>query len=173
MVNFGKNNKLKTFEKLYFDHYTSLCQSVFRFVKDEAATKDIVQEVFIKYWKKFDKIHITDSEIAYLKKACINAALNYLKENERRDMRESRFATDMGGHQSETPDSIQSLNETSQKINIAIDQLPPKCREVFMLSRYEQKSYKEIAEILHISINTVEMHIGKALKILRKIIEKI
>jgi RNA polymerase sigma-70 factor (ECF subfamily) len=166
-VKFGGNSKQKKFEKLYFDHYTSLCRSVFRFVKDKEATKDIVQEVFIKYWKKFDEILISESEIAYLKKACINAALNYQKEKERRDMRESRFATDIGGHQSETPDSIQSLNETSQKINAAIDQLPPKCREVFILSRYEQKSYKEIAQILHISINTVEKHIGKALKLIK------
>ena len=172
MVNFGKNNRLKTFEKLYFDYYTSLCQSVFRFVKDEGATKDIVQEVFIRYWKKFNKIHIKDSEIAYLRKASVNSALNYLKEKERRDKRENRFATELGKVQSESPESIHAFNETSQRINVAIDQLPPKCREAFILSRHEKKSYKEIAAILNISVNTVEKHIGKALKVIKLTLKK-
>jgi RNA polymerase sigma-70 factor (ECF subfamily) len=64
-----------------------------------------------------------------------------------------------------------SLNETSRNIESAIDQLPPACRQAFLLSRYEEKSYKEIAEILHISVNTVEKHIGKALKKLREVLK--
>ena len=147
-------------------------QTVFRFVKDEEATKDIVQDVFIKYWQRINELHISESETAYLRKACINSALNYLKETERRGQRENQFAGDSDKNISARPDVTLGLKETSQNIENAIDQLPPACREAFILSRHEGKSYKEIAEILNISINTVEKQLGKALKTLREVIKK-
>ena len=172
MNKFGKNSKLKSFEKLYFENYNLLCQTVYRFVKEEAATKDIVQEVFIKYWNRMNEIHITESEIAYLRRSSINGALNYLKEIERRGFRENRFAEDSSKNLSENPESQLGYDETANLISSTIDQLPPACREAFILSRYEEKSYKEIAEVLSISINTVEKHIGKALKKLRETINR-
>ncbi len=172
MNKFGKNSKLKSFEKLYFENYNLLCQTVYRFVKEEAATKDIVQDVFIKYWHKMSEIHITDSEAAYLRRASINAALNYLKEMERRGIRENRFAEDASTYLSENADTQLRIDETSNLITNTINQLPAACREAFVLSRYEEKSYKEIAEILSVSVNTVEKHIGKALKKLREVLKK-
>jgi RNA polymerase sigma-70 factor (ECF subfamily) len=173
MAFFEKKDTSETFKRLYFEYYAVLCRSVYRFVKDEEATKDIVQDVFIKYWKRLGEMQVLESEIAYLRKSCINAALNYLKEKERRDQRESHFAKEIddSGDRSERPDMKYSLNETSRNIESAIDQLPPACRQAFLLSRYEEKSYKEIAEILHISVNTVEKHIGKALKKLREVLK--
>ena len=172
MALFDKNKKSDTFKRLYFEHYTQLCQTVFRIVNNEDATKDIVQEVFIKYWENLGKIHIHESEYAYLKKACINGALNFLKENERRRQREDRFAHETDLQSGERPDRQYLGNETLDRVNNAIDTLPESCRRVFLLSRYEEKSYKEIGEMLKISVNTVEKHIGKALKALRKALEK-
>lgn len=169
MANFGKNSRLKTFEKLYFENYNLLCHSVYRFVKDEETTKDIVQDVFVKYWRRINELRITESEIAYLQKSCINAALNYLKEASRRQSRELNFAESAAKNASRPDDSYQT-EETSRRIDAAIEQLPPVCREAFILSRYEAKSYKEIAELLDISVNTVEKHIGKALQRLREVL---
>jgi RNA polymerase sigma-70 factor (ECF subfamily) len=169
MATIGKNSRLKTFEKLYFENYNLLCQSVYRFVKDEEATKDIVQDVFIKYWRRINELQITESEIAYLKKSCINAALNYLKEVTRRQTRELNF-TEETGKDATRPDESYQNQETSSLIDTTIEALPPTCREAFILSRHEAKSYKEIAEILDISVNTVEKHIGKALKRLREVL---
>ena len=59
-----------------------LCKSVYRFVKNEEITKDIVQEVFLKLWQKKDTLRFDDSPKSYLQKACINQAINYLKEKE-------------------------------------------------------------------------------------------
>lgn len=172
MDEIGKNMKVTDFERLYFENYTMLCQSIFRFVKDEDITKDIVQEVFVKYWQKFHELHIRESPKSYLRKACINQALNYLKEKDRRENRENIYSEELSlsGTNSDRPDVKYSENETSNNIQTAIDHLPPACRNVFLLSRYEQKSYKEIAGLLHISVNTVEKHISKALKVLRKIL---
>jgi RNA polymerase sigma-70 factor, ECF subfamily len=172
MAFFDKNYKSDLLKKLYFEHYTQLCQTVYRFVNNEDATKDIVQEVFIKYWKNLGKIHIHGSEYGYLKKACINGAINFLKETEHRKQREDKFAHDSDMQSGERPDRQYLGNETNDRINIAIGALPEACRHVFLLSRHEEKSYKEISVMLNISVNTVEKHIGRALKVLRKAIEK-
>jgi len=174
MLNIGKNDKTAEFEKLYFENYAYLCQSIYRFVRDEEITKDIVQDVFLKYWQKIYELRITESPKSYLLKACIHQALNYLKERERRLNRENAFAVDTtkSPDPSSQPDTKYEAAETSSTIQESIDQLPPACRNAFLLSRYEEKSYKEIASLLNISVNTVEKHIGKALKILREVLKR-
>lgn len=162
----------REFEKLYFDHYSELCASIYRFTRDAAITKDIVQDVFIKYWQKMQEAQTHNSPIAYLKRACINQALNYLKEKERRAQREQIYSdqSTASSRKEDQPDVEYQQKETAKKIQTAIDELPLACRNTFLLSRYEQKSYKEIANLLDISVNTVEKHIGKALKTLRSIL---
>lgn len=169
MLTIGKNAKTSEFEKLYFDNYNYLCQSIYRFVKDENISKDIVQDAFMKYWQKIHELRITESPKSYLHKACIHQALNFLKEKERRENRENIYSSEtvQFGNSSDRPDDQLETSETSQNISQTIDQLPPACRKAFLLSRYEGKSYKEIASLLEISVNTVEKHIGKALKLLR------
>lgn len=173
MAPIGKNKKEDEFEKLYFENFAYLCQRIYRFVRNEEITKDIVQDVFLKFWQKIHELRIKESPKAYLQRACINQALNYLKEQERRGEREQSYAHDIStsSGNSNRPDSIYLTNETSSHIDLAINQLPPACRNAFLLSRHELKSYKEIAKLLNISVNTVEKHIGKALKVLRKILK--
>ena len=165
-----RQSKAANFEKIYFENYSWLCRSVYRFVKDEEITKDIVQEVFLKLWQKHDNMNLIDSTTSYIHKACINQALNYLKEKERRDHREETFGRSIGksDQRSANPDLKYETSETATIINQSIDNLPTMCKSAFLLSRYEGKSYKEIAIIMKISINTVEKHIGKALNFLRK-----
>lgn len=175
MALLGKNNIEEAFEKLYFENYSYLCRSIYRFVRDEEITKDMVQDVFLKYWQKIGELRITESPKAYLQRACINQALNYLKEKERRTERELFYANEdsASAGNSDRPDAIYISSETSTNLNLAIDRLPPACRKAFLLSRHEQKNYKEIAKLLDISVNTVEKHIGKALKVLRGLIKPI
>lgn len=172
MVRIGKNIKAEEFEKLYFENYAYLCRSMYRFVRDEEITKDIVQDVFLKYWQKIHALRITESPKAYLQRGCINQALNYLKEKERREDREQSYAheTSTLADNANRPDHAYLTHETSATIDRTINQLPQACRNAFLLSRYELKSYKEIATLLNISVNTVEKHIGKALKKLREVI---
>ena len=174
MLNIGEKDKTAEFEKLYFENYAYLCRSIYRFVNNEDITKDIVQEVFLKYWQKIHELRITGSPRSYLQKACIHQALNFLKEQERRSNRENVFATEKNEQltSSDQPDLKYDTSETASAIRKTIDELPPMCRKTFLLSRYEEKSYKEIAGLLEISVNTVEKHIGKALKILRKTLRK-
>jgi len=172
MTQIGKHTNMVAFEKLYFENYTNLCQRVFRFVRDEDITKDIVQDVFLKYWQKIHELHIHESPEAYLYRACINQALNFIKEKERSASREQTYVSELADDKSNRPDLEYISSETAANIQKTIDQLPSACRNAFLLSRYEQKSYKEIASLLDISVNTVEKHIGKALKILREMLHE-
>jgi RNA polymerase sigma-70 factor (ECF subfamily) len=135
-------------------------------VKSVDASKDIVQEVIFEMWKKKDTIEFTASIKSYLFRSVHNRSLNFLKakSNNLSDIEDYDIPVD-------EPEKNQQLLDAellSEKIKNEIDNLPEKCRIVFILSRYEEKSYKEISEMLDISIKTVENHVSKALKLLRK-----
>jgi len=157
----------KVFEGFFKTHYAALCRSSFRIVNDRDAAEDIVQEVFLKLWNNRDNINITQSAKAYLFRSVINESLNYIKKYNRvisvEDLPNAEhIAAD------NQPDDSGNMKELSVNLNDAINTLAPKCKEVFLLSRYSDMSYKTIAEHLGISIKTVENQMGKALKILRK-----
>lgn len=174
MAALWKSGKMDAFEKLYFENYTSLCRLAHRFVRDTDIARDIVQEIFIRYWKMQEGNVIHEIPEAYLRRACINESLNYLKERDRRTKREGAYAEDNEEYAGAAyqPDTSMMTQETAATIQDAIDNLPPVCRQTFLLSRYEYKSYGEIAALLNISVNTVEKHIGKALSVLRKVLKK-
>lgn len=156
-------------EKLFKKFYSDVCYAVYRIIPDVARSEDIAQDVFMEIWRKKDTIEIKTSVKAYLKRAGVNKALNYIRANkvkfEDDDSYEMQNLSirDHGGD-IEAQD-LQSI------IDEAIESLPPKCRIVFSLSRFEELSYKEIAAKLDISVKTVENQIGKALKILRLAVE--
>ncbi len=151
-------------ELLFKKFFNPLARFSFGYVKDQDAAKDIVQEVFYQIWNKREELPETTNLSAYLFTAIRNRSLNVLSQvNNRQDILVERER----GRADFYTDTRVETKELSQKIERAIDALPEKCREVFLLSRYENKSYKEIAEILDISIKTVENHMGKALSVLR------
>lgn len=151
-------------ELLFKKFFNPLARFSFNYVKDQDAAKDIVQEVFYQIWNKREELPETTNLSAYLFTAIRNRSLNVLSQvNNRQDILVERER----GRDDFYTDSRVETKELSQKIERAIDSLPEKCREVFLLSRYENKSYKEIAEILDISVKTVENHMGKALSVLR------
>ncbi len=151
-------------ELLFKKFFNPLARFSFNYVKDQDAAKDIVQEVFYQIWNKREELPETTNLSAYLFTAIRNRCLNVLSQvNNRQDILVERER----GRDDFYTDSRVETKELSQKIERAIDSLPEKCREVFLLSRYENKSYKEIAEILDISVKTVENHMGKALSVLR------
>lgn len=155
----------KALQHLFEDHYEMVCQSIYRFVPDTSTAEDLAQEVFLRFWEKRHKIEINSSIGAYIRRMAINEGLGYLRKNKRWE--QEAFEP---GHEPGVDDSAEDrfLHEEMQaSVTAAINQLPPKCRTVFQLSRYEELTYREIAEQLDISIKTVENQMGKALKVLR------
>lgn len=135
-------------------------------VKDKAIAEDIVQHVWIKVWEKRQSINPELSFKPYLYTAVRNQALKYIRDTKNKfaplesidSLADGTFLQDDQMHD----------KETLKLVNEAIEHLPDKCREIFMLNRFEELSYKEITEVLNISINTVKTQMTRALSSLRK-----
>jgi RNA polymerase sigma-70 factor (ECF subfamily) len=126
----------------------------------------VVQEVFIKLWESRAEIRIKTSVKSYLFKSCHNKFIEKMRES-------TKETTLLETLKWETLSKLQPEegrvdNQKVEIINVAIEQLSPKCREAFLLSRYNQLKYKEIGEVMGISVKTVEIHISKALSQLRQ-----
>lgn len=161
-----KANDRMALQHLFEDHYEMVCQSIYRFVPDASTAEDLAQEVFLRFWEKRHKIEINSSLGAYIRRMAINEGLGYLRRNKRWE--QEPFDP---GHEPGVDDSAEERflhKEMKASITAAINQLPPKCRVVFQLSRYEELTYKEIAEQMDISVKTVENQMGKALRVLRQ-----
>ncbi len=156
-----------SYEELFKNWYAPLCKLIFRTLKDKALTEDTVQDVFIKLWEKRNELKIETSLKSYLYRAAINATFNIIAKNKRYPKLSIEDMTTEISYSSNIEGEIQA-RELEQKINDTLMTLPEGCREVFVLSRQEGLSYKEIAETLEISIKTVENQMGKALKVFRE-----
>lgn len=154
------------FEVLFKANYSSLCAYANSFLKDVAASEDVVQEVMFKVWSGRKNLFITSSLQGFLFRAVRNGCLNVLKHLDIRDQYKDHRRTNGTELHSVEQDTV-VLSELQMKIHNAIDLLPKERKKVFILSRYEGLSYQQIAERMGISVRTVENQIGKALQFLR------
>lgn len=130
-------------------------------------TQDILQEVFTKLYLNKNSIAADTNIGAYLNTAVKHQSLNLLRDQLTRKKHHDAVAL----QQTEaTEEQFAGYDHTGlkNKVNLHINNLPGKCREVFALRYYENLSYKAIADHLHLSVKTVEKHISKAMHILRQ-----
>jgi RNA polymerase sigma-70 factor, ECF subfamily len=150
------------FEQMYKEHYKLLRNAAYNIIGDKDASHDVVQEVFVKLWNRKDEVHVILNQKAYLFRSVVNASITYLNSKKANTQIEDYRLASPG-----TADSAIMLKELEAKISRALENLPPKCKAVFVLSRFEEKKNKEIAEILGLSLKTVENQMGIALKKMR------
>jgi RNA polymerase sigma-70 factor (ECF subfamily) len=158
----------KAFEALYFRYFTPLSSYAFKKLQDEYVVTELVQDVFVDIWKKRETLD-TNGEVAGLLYAMLrNKALHELRAR----LIQSRHIEEFTQlHKNDTADVVTDglyARQMEEKMLQAVNRLSPQCKNAFTLSRYEHLSYKEIAEKMCISVNTVEKHIGKALQHLRQ-----
>lgn len=155
-----------TYEKIFRKYYKWLCNYILSLSGDPDLAEDIVQEVFIKLWESRNDISINTSVKYYLLKACHRGFLQHTREvkQENNLLKTLKWDTLYDLHSEDQ----KSMTTKIQAVHRAIEQLPPQCKEAFLLSRYNRLKYKEIAEEMGISIKTVEIHISKALSLLRQ-----
>ncbi|WP_188505679.1 RNA polymerase sigma factor [Parapedobacter pyrenivorans] len=155
-----------SFSMLYDAHWERLFRYVVRILPDEDDVADVVQETFILFWESdFDAREFNSVE-AYLLVIARNLAFKRFREQLKRTQFEQRLMDHFGGGNSDMLMDIHT-KELSQLIDAEVDKLPERMREVFTLSRKEHLSYKEIAERLNISDETVKKQISKSLRHLR------
>lgn len=170
-----RRRKQESFRRLFDDYYAVLCAVAWEYVKDEAAAESVVEDVMMEVWEQGEALEKVVSLQAYLVRAVRNRSIDYLRsckrsQEGRMSLEDQRFI-DTGFMTEEALFGRILLSELSEKIEEAIAGLPEECRQVFCLSRQEDKSYEEIALLLEISVNTVKYHMKRALRILREVLK--
>lgn len=150
----------------FFREYTDvLYYRALGFVKDNLAAEDIVQEVFIRFWQLRKNLKITDSVPGYLCKAVDHRSHNYLEHLKvKHRYEESQRWEEMV---EEVPEYEDELNIMRERLKVFVDSLPEKCREIFVLACIEGLKYREVAERLDVSVNTVKTQLKSAYSKLR------
>lgn len=159
-------NSIESFEHIYRANWDMLFNVAFKRLKSREKTEEIIQELFVQLWEKRGAIEIHESIEAYLVTALKSRVLNHL----RNDMIHARHLNKIELYTSPltpSPEKELEYQELKESLEREIFNLPKKCREVFLLSRMQHLSIREISQKLNISVSTVEKHIVKALKILR------
>lgn len=159
---------ITSFENLFRSQHAKLLLSAYRILNDKAKAEDVVQDVFLKLWQKREEIPVLENLPAYLHRAVTNHAINIYKQQYRKLVESTEEISEQTDAVSTEADNAILAKELNEKIEYAISTMPDSSRGVFMLSRFEEMSYKEIAERLEISVKTVEKHMSNALKHLRK-----
>lgn len=136
-------------------------------LRNENLAKEAAQKAFIGVWSNHKTLDPKQSIRAYIKKATLNKALSLLKSQQlHRDAGEEPLQY----QEDNSANPYQSLanTERTEQVRQAINGLPTRCREIFVLAKYEGKTYKEIGAMMDISPKTVENQVARAMKLLRK-----
>ncbi len=143
-----------------------MCYFAQKYVKDFETAKEIVQDAFISMWEKRETIDMSRPVKSYLTMVIHNKCTNYLRDNRKFDTYLLDIENLLDVQEYESSDSLIE-EELKAKIDSAIAELPEKCREIFVLNRFESLKYQQIADKLQISVKTVETQMSKALQHMR------
>lgn len=158
----------QVFKKVFENEYENLCRYALSYLGDEHMAEDVVQNTFIKIWEKKRELLNNDQIKYYLVTAVRNNCISELRKNKTNKITEYTTLAEPEPEPFFSKMLQQEMDsERKEKIVNALDKLPPRCREVFLLIKLHSMSYKQAAETLDISIKTVENQMGKAISIFR------
>ena len=162
-----KGSDVEAFRRLFERYQPILFRQVFFQTSETDQAHDIVQQTFISVWEHRRSIRSHLSFLAYILRISRNLIYDVMKHQKIRDRIDVTLPPPA---KSELDDPAEALHLAvlQEKITSIINDLPRKCREIFLLSRFEGKTNQEIADSLQLSVRTVEHQISNALKVLRK-----
>lgn len=154
------------FDKIYVTYFARMYRFAKEYVLFDEDAENIVQDVFLTLWEKREVLDIQVSLVSYLFSLVKNRSLDYLRhqvvaDEYKQELKAKLFSLEAMNYSVGSDENIEHI------VAAAIDKLPERCREIFIKSRVEGKKYREIADELQISVNTVENQMGIALKRLR------
>lgn len=167
--------ELCSFNKLYTEYYTRFVRFANSYVRDQAAAEDITVEAMMYYWENKHELSDFSNIPAYILTIIKNKCLNYLHHlqihNEYSEKAKEFYEWELNSRisslQACEPNKLFS-NEIQAIVEKTLNEMSSRTRTIFELHRYEAKSYKEIAEIMNISVKGVDFHMRKALKLLQE-----
>ena len=153
------------FRQVFDTCYDGLCRYAFTFLRNMDEAEDTVQFMFMKLWERKETLTIKASVASYLYGAVYHRCINQLEHKAIiRNHEQNKQREEAGEVQ---PDTV-FPEELEATIRRAVDGLPPQCRTIFVMSRYEELPHAAIAARLGLSVHTVQNQICKALRILRE-----
>ncbi|RAJ10786.1 RNA polymerase sigma-70 factor (ECF subfamily) [Chitinophaga skermanii] len=155
---------IQEFEHIFKTQHHGCIAFATQYTGDPHVAEEVVQLVFTQLWEKRSTIDIQGTPKSYLLGAIRNTAISHWRKQQVRNQKE----TDFGQSQSQAADMPAFARDLENMLQLALQKLPERCREVFVLSRQQHLKYAEIADTMGISIKTVENQMGKALKILHE-----
>lgn len=161
-----KAGNIMAFDTLYEKYSRRLYSFTFSILKSAHETENIIQDVFLSFWINRQNVERISSVRYYLFTIAYNSTISFIREKSR----STRYIEYLRLHQELTVDPVSTqveYKELKDKLEDIISQLPDRQKEVYLLQKVEGLKYQEIAERLHISVNTIENHMSRALKTIR------
>lgn len=159
-----QTTRKERFKQIFDSHYAALCGVARTYVSARADCEDIVQELFVTVWNSGRDALPEDELAAYLATAVRNNCISELRRRQRMDT--VGLDDFPAGLPDEAPEGTDNADYGAM-LQALLDTLPPKCRDVFVMSKLRKMKYKDIARELDISEKTVENHMGRAFKLIR------
>jgi len=158
-ISLGDEQAFRQLYNLISKQLIGFAQSI---VKEQDAAYEIADDVFVRLWKNKANLGSIINLKVYLYKAVKNTALNYISKKAKENINEPFDHIDIQMNNGITPESKMIIAEIYEKIDAAVNSLPPRCKIVFKLVREDGFKYREVAEILNISENTVDAQMVNA-----------
>ncbi|MEW6193851.1 MAG: RNA polymerase sigma-70 factor [Bacteroidota bacterium] len=162
----------RSLDLLFKRYYPRLCFFSLQFVKNKNLAEEVVSDIFLNIWLKRGRLKINISVKAYLYTAVRNQSLNYLKKKDL-NYEDLEVVDKESVIASLSPDHFLIYDELKEEIENMIKNLPERRQLIFRMNRIDGLSYKEIAEILSISVNTVQNQMVEAVKFMTKQLPRI
>ncbi len=162
----GRRDKV-IFDYVFNCYYSSLCAFSVQYLSDRNAVEDLVQDFFVSLWLEAPQIQIKTSLKSYLFAAIRNRCFDFRKHHKVKEKYRA-FVLFSANSDDSSFENYFAESELRQAIQKSLQKLPPRCREIFELSRLKGLSNQEISDQLGIAKRTVEIQISNSLKILRK-----
>lgn len=163
---------IKRYNHIFNELYDPLCRFCYKMVYDKDTAEDIVQDQFAYLWENWDRLNSIENISSYLYKAVRNKTINYLVKKQNHNTHNNLHEVNDLYTESECPSPQELLEKENLEklLEQALEKLPEKCKNIFVLKRFGELSNKEIAEKLNISVKTVEAQTTIAMKRLKSYI---
>lgn len=174
-----KQGDEKSFDILFKSYFPALCHYAFDILRDKESARELVINIFIKIWESRDSLNISTTIKGYLFRMVHNQSLNFIRDKKAENKPEI-FSLDDRQHISflinlqTPPEVIEKLfNEhIESRLKLALDNLPPQCKEIFILCRFGNLSYPEAAKKLNLALSTVKTQMARAITKLKIIVDE-
>lgn len=162
----SNNDDEQAFKQLFEIYYAQLCLYAKRFIENQLVREDIVQEVFCAIWEKRKSIRLTSSGKNYLITAVKNSCLNYIRK-ESSFMNYEEITHENKPLYEIDAEDLYDIRELEKLFEEALNKIPETYRLAFVLNRFNGKKTEEVAQMMNVSVRTIERYRGKALEILQ------